>query len=92
MLAKLVSSFDRAAGETRSVPRYGMTVNAKLLRGVRRVINEGSWTTGIRRADRFVMGWDDEWTRIRRTRDINFHFKWGPGWYPIPYTGTAFSQ
>ena len=23
---------------------------------------------------------------------VNFHFKWGPGWYPFPYTGTAFSQ
>ena len=23
---------------------------------------------------------------------VQFHFKWGPGWYPFPYTGTAFSQ
>jgi hypothetical protein len=23
---------------------------------------------------------------------VQFHFKWGPGWYPFPYTGTAFSS
>lgn len=23
---------------------------------------------------------------------VQFHFKWGPGWYPFPYTGTAFSH
>jgi hypothetical protein len=22
---------------------------------------------------------------------VQFHFKWGPGWYPFSYTGTAFS-
>jgi hypothetical protein len=21
---------------------------------------------------------------------VQFHMKWGPGWYPFPYTGTAF--
>jgi hypothetical protein len=23
---------------------------------------------------------------------VQFHMKWGPGWYPFPYTGTAFSK
>ena len=23
---------------------------------------------------------------------VQFHFEWGPGWYPFPYTGTAFSR
>jgi hypothetical protein len=23
---------------------------------------------------------------------VQFHFKWGPGWYPFVYTGTAFSK
>lgn len=23
---------------------------------------------------------------------VQFHFKWGPGWYPFPYTGTVFSK
>lgn len=23
---------------------------------------------------------------------VQFHFTWGPGWWPFPYTGTAFSQ
>ena len=23
---------------------------------------------------------------------VQFHFEWGPGWYPFAYTGTAFSQ
>lgn len=23
---------------------------------------------------------------------VEFHFSWGPGWYPFPYTGTAFSH
>lgn len=23
---------------------------------------------------------------------VQFHFKWGPGWFPFPYTGTAFSR
>lgn len=23
---------------------------------------------------------------------VRFKFKWGPGWYPFPYTGTAFSK
>ena len=23
---------------------------------------------------------------------VQFHIAWGPGWYPFPYTGTAFSQ
>jgi hypothetical protein len=23
---------------------------------------------------------------------VQFHFKWGPGWYPFSYTGTAFAQ
>jgi len=23
---------------------------------------------------------------------VQFHVKWGPGWYPFPYTGTAFSR
>lgn len=23
---------------------------------------------------------------------VQFHFEWGPGWYPFSYTGTAFSK
>lgn len=23
---------------------------------------------------------------------VQFHFTWGPGWFPFPYSGTAFSQ
>ena len=23
---------------------------------------------------------------------VQFHFEWGPGWYPFPYTGTAFAR
>ena len=23
---------------------------------------------------------------------VQFHFKWGPGWYPFPYSGTAFAK
>ncbi len=23
---------------------------------------------------------------------VQFHFKWGPGWFPFPYSGTAFSR
>jgi hypothetical protein len=23
---------------------------------------------------------------------VHFHFVWGPGWYPFPYSGTAFSD
>ena len=25
-------------------------------------------------------------------QDVDFHFDWGPGWYPFPYTGTAFAH
>ena len=23
---------------------------------------------------------------------VQFHIKWGPGWYPFPYTGTVIAH
>ncbi len=54
----------------------------------------GQWTTNCKRDP--VSVWSCDGTMNARgsgdLKGVQFHFKWGPGWWPFPYTGTAFSR
>jgi hypothetical protein len=56
----------------------------------------GQWTTNCKADASQPIGLACDGTMNARGSDglegVQFHFKWGPGWYPFAYTGTAFSQ
>ena len=56
----------------------------------------GEWTTNCKADASQPIGLSCDGTMNARGSDgldgAQFHFKWGPGWYPFPYTGTAFSD
>lgn len=56
----------------------------------------GQWTTNCKADASQPIGLSCDGTMNAPGSDgldgVQFHFKWGPGWYPFPYTGTAFSQ
>lgn len=56
----------------------------------------GQWTTNCKADASQPIGLSCDGTMNARGSGgldgVQFHFKWGPGWYPFPYTGTAFSD
>ena len=56
----------------------------------------GQWTTNCKADPSQPIGLSCDGTMNGRGSGgldgVQFHFKWGPGWYPFPYTGTAFSD
>lgn len=56
----------------------------------------GEWTTNCKADASQPIGLSCDGTMNARGSDgldgVQLHFKWGPGWYPFPYTGTAFSD
>ena len=54
----------------------------------------GQWTTNCKPDASQPFGISCDGTmNLRGSGDlegVQFHMKWGPGWYPFPYTGTAF--
>jgi hypothetical protein len=54
----------------------------------------GQWTTNCKPDDSQPLGVACDGTMNARgsggLEGVKFHMKWGPGWYPFPYTGTAF--
>jgi len=56
----------------------------------------GQWTTNCKADASQPIGLSCDGTMNARGSDgldgVQFHFKWGPGWYPFNYTGTAFSD
>jgi len=56
----------------------------------------GQWTTNCKPDSSQPIGLSCDGTMNARGSDgldgVQLHFKWGPGWYPFPYTGTAFSD
>jgi hypothetical protein len=56
----------------------------------------GQWTTNCKADASQPIGLSCDGTMNARGSDgldgVQFHFKWGPGWYPFPYTGTALAQ
>jgi hypothetical protein len=56
----------------------------------------GQWTTNCKADATQPIGLSCDGTMNARGSDgldgVQFHFKWGPGWYPFSYTGTAFAQ
>jgi hypothetical protein len=56
----------------------------------------GQWTTNCKPDATQPIGLSCDGTMNGRGSDgldgVQFHFKWGPGWYPFSYTGTAFAQ
>jgi hypothetical protein len=56
----------------------------------------GQWTTNCKADSSQPTGISCDGTMNVRgsggLAGVQFHFKWGPGWFPFPYTGTAFSQ
>lgn len=56
----------------------------------------GQWTTNCKPDSSTPVGIACDGTMNARgsggLEGVQFHFKWGPGWYPFPYTGTAFSK
>jgi hypothetical protein len=56
----------------------------------------GQWTTNCNADPSQPIGLSCDGTMNARgtggLEGVQFHFKWGPGWYPFPYTGTAFSH
>ncbi len=59
-------------------------------------IMSGQWTTNCKPDASQPLLISCDGTMNARGSDgldgVQFHFKWGPGWYPFPYTGTAFSK
>ena len=55
----------------------------------------GQWTTNCKRDPSQPTGISCDGTMTARgsgdLEGVQFHFYWGPGWWPFPYTGTAFS-
>jgi len=56
----------------------------------------GQWTTNCKADTSQPTGVSCDGTMNARgsggLEGVQFHFKWGPGWFPFPYTGTAFSN
>jgi hypothetical protein len=56
----------------------------------------GQWTTNCKADATQPIGLSCDGTMSVRGSGgldgVQFHFKWGPGWYPFNYTGTAFSN
>lgn len=56
----------------------------------------GQWTTNCNADASQPVGLSCDGTMNARgsgdLEGVQFHFKWGPGWYPFPYIGTAFSD
>jgi hypothetical protein len=56
----------------------------------------GEWTTNCTTDPSQPIGLSCGGTMTARgsggLEGVQFHFDWGPGWYPFPYTGTAFAQ
>lgn len=56
----------------------------------------GQWTTNCKTDAKHMVGLSCDGTMIARgsggLEGVQFHFKWGPGNYPFPYTGTAFAR
>ena len=56
----------------------------------------GQWTTNCEPAPSLPLGLSCAGTMNARGSGgldgVQFHFRWGPGWYPFAYTGTAFSN
>jgi hypothetical protein len=54
----------------------------------------GQWTTNCKPDDSQPLGISCDGTMNARgsggLEGVKFHMKWGPGWYPFPYAGTAF--
>ena len=57
---------------------------------------DGQWTTNCRPDATQPVGLSCGGTyNVRGSgglEGVQFHFDWGPGWFPFEYTGTAFSQ
>jgi hypothetical protein len=57
---------------------------------------EGQWTTNCNADSAQPLGLSCDGTMNARGTGaldgVQFHFSWGPGWYPFPYSGTAFSR
>jgi hypothetical protein len=56
----------------------------------------GQWTTNCKADASQPIGLSCDGTMNMRGSDgldgVQFHFKWGPGWYPFSYSGTASSH
>lgn len=56
----------------------------------------GEWTTNCKPDASQPIGLSCDGTMNARGSEgldgVQFHFKWGPGWYPFAYSGTAFSD
>ncbi len=56
----------------------------------------GQWTTNCKADPTSPVGIFCDGTMNARgsggLEGVQFHFKWGPGWYPFPYSGTAFAK
>jgi hypothetical protein len=54
----------------------------------------GQWTTNCKPDASQLLGLSCDGTMNARgsggLEGVMLHMKWGPGWYPFPYTGTAF--
>jgi hypothetical protein len=54
----------------------------------------GQWTTNCKPDDSQPLGLSCDGTMNLRgsgeLEGVQFHMKWGPGWFPFDYTGTAF--
>lgn len=55
----------------------------------------GQWTTSCMADPSQPTGLSCDGTMNARgfggLEGVQFHFKWGPGWFPFPYTGTSFA-
>jgi hypothetical protein len=56
----------------------------------------GQWTTNCKPDEAQPAGVSCDGTMNARgsgdLEGVHFHFKWGPGWFPFPYSGTASAQ
>jgi hypothetical protein len=56
----------------------------------------GQWSTNCKADSSQPLGLSCDGTTNARgsggLEGVHFRFEWGPGWYPFPYTGTAFSK
>lgn len=56
---------------------------------------EGHWNTECRPGDTVAGLTCDGVVNLRghgELEGVQFHIDWGPGWWPLPYAGTAFSR
>jgi hypothetical protein len=56
----------------------------------------GQWTTNCKADPTTPVGLSCDGTLNLRgsggLEGVQFHVKWGPGWFPFPYSGTAFAK